>query len=620
MRVSKMVSEREEQVNGGRVKLMKGFKPISPEYKRIAKKDVVREFWSIAKTHRNSLILMIAFMVIQGVVVSGSIWMVKTSLDLYFNVGDSSSVIFLVASLFLATVGRSGTEFLFNWKRALMVGRISDVLVVRAFRDLVYNPFHVHIKERARRKYGWVLTDARNFVDSMFGIFNSWVKQPFVVLSTTIALLIITPRFTLVGIALIPLCLPCLVFLRRRIKEFIAQREHLIGMVEEVVSESIRGIRIVKAFGLEDNEVRKLEDTVDQQRDLSMKNAFYTGLIPPIAELVGLIGLTVIIVLGSQHIHSGSFTTGTFFVFIMSFANIYRPMKDIANGMLNYHSALDAGRRLIILRENAAKEQARRGTVQLDQFRELRVDDVSFSYAASDESESHQVLQSLSLKIKRGETVAIAGATGAGKSTLCDLLFRLHQHQSGSISVNGVEIEAIENQCFRTLFALCSQDTIVFNNTLLEDIRIARPDVSREEVMKVAEEVGLSSFLDSLNRGLDTWIGDRGVQCSGGQRQMIALARALIQEPEVLVLDEAISGIDVESGERLWRNIRKRLPECTIIMISHHLHIIRRCDRVLVLKDGGLSRDVPMEEIGDPELFFREFHKPDSGFQREDKR
>ena len=126
----------------------------------------------------------------------------------------------------------------------------------------------------------------------------------------------------------------------------------------------------------------------------------------------------------------------------------------------------------------------------------------------------------------------------------------------------------------------------------------------------MAEAVGLSSFMNSLNRGLDTWIGDRGVQCSGGQRQMIALARALLQKPEVLVLDEAISGIDVESGEMIWQNIRRLLPQCTILMISHHLHIIRRCDRVVVIKGGTIVRDAFMEEIGDPVYFFREFHEP----------
>ena len=604
------MAKKNEQLKDGKIKIVKGYKSIPPEYKEIPPKTVFREFWSIAKPHRHSFVFMIVFMLLQGGIVGGSIWMVKSSLDLFFEAKDPSSVFFLIGALFLATVGKSAMGFFFNRNRTLVIGRIRDVLVVDAFANLIYNPFHVHIKERDRKKYGWVLTDAMNFTGSMFGMFNSWIKQPFMVVSTIGALLVIAPLFTLVGIVLIPLCFPCLIFLKRRIKEFVAQREHLIGLVEEVVSESIRGIRIVKVFGLEKNEIRKLEKTVDLQRDLAMKNAFYTGLLSPISELLGLVGLTVIILLGSRYIHSGSFTTGTFFVFIMSFVNIYRPLKEISNGMLNYQMALDAGRRLIILRRNAEGERKKSGSVPLDEVRGLRVENLWFSYSSDPTSNAQYVLRGLDLEIKKGETVALVGATGAGKSTLCDLIFRLYQPHKGEISVNGIPIGQLENQSFRKKFALCSQETIVFNNTLLEDIRIARPEASREEVAEIAEAVGLSSFMNSLNRGLDTWIGDRGVQCSGGQRQMIALARAIVQQPEVLVLDEAISGIDVDTGETIWRNIRERLPQCAIIMISHHLHIIRRCDRVVVLKSGEIFRDVPMDEIGDPARFFREFHDP----------
>jgi len=597
-----------DPMTGEKAKLAKSFKHVPPEYKKIPPAVVFREFWANARKNKRSIFLMLFFMIIQGGIVSGSIWMVKTSLDLFFDVNKSSSVFFLIGALFLATVGRGTVEFLFNWQRILITGKIRDDLVVRSFRDLVYNPFSVHIQSQYRRKYGWVLTDASNHVGSVFGMFNSWVKQPFMIFSTLGALFVIAPRFTLVGVALIPLCAPCLKFLRKRIKEFVAQRKYLIGLLEEVVSESIRGIRIVKVFGLEEKEIRRVQETVDRQRGLTTRNAFYTGLFSPLSELIGLIGLTVIIVLGKNYIHSGSFTTGTFFVFIMSFINIYRPLKDISNGMLNYHLAMDTGRRLIVLSRNADKERLAGGTVKIDSFQNLRIENLWFSYVPEPKTDAQYVLRGMNLNIKKGETIALTGATGAGKSTLCDLMFRLYSAQKGNILVDGIPISRLQADCFRNMFSLCSQETIVFNNSLLEDIRIARPDASREEVKAVAEAVGLSSFTNSLERGLDTWIGDRGVQCSGGQRQMIALARALLQKPKVLVLDEAVSGIDMEAGERVWLNIRRLLPESTIIMISHHLHIIRQCNRIVVLKEGKIAKDSATEDIDDPVAFLREFN------------
>ncbi len=177
-------------------------------------------------------------------------------------------------------------------------------------------------------------------------------------------------------------------------------------------------------------------------------------------------------------------------------------------------------------------------------------------------------------------------------------------------------MDRIENQSCKKIFALCSQETIVFNNTLLEDIRIARPEASREEVLTISKAVGLTSYMNSLNRGLDTWIGDRGVHCSGGQRQLIALARALLQKPEVLILDEAMSGIDVEMARMIWQNIREGLPGCTILMISHHWHLIKHCDRVVVLSEGRIVKDTPVEAIEDTGRFFREFHLEKDGSVR----
>jgi ABC-type multidrug transport system fused ATPase/permease subunit len=589
-------------------KLIKGFKEITPEYYSIPRKEVFREFWEIARLQKSLLSLLIFLMLLQGGVIGGSIWLVKTAIDYFFKNSSLNSILFLISALFAATVLKSTLQFLFNWSKLLAIARIKDKFIIKSFRNLIFNPFHVHIKERDRRKYGWVLKDATNFISSFFDIFNSWVKQPFILISTISALMIISPYLTCIGIIVVPFGIPPILFLKRKLKDFIAERKLLLGLQEEIVSETIRNIRIVKIFGLEENAIGRLRQTVDKQRLINQKNAFFTGLMSPISEMLGLIGLSVIIFIGSSDILSSTFTTGTFFVFIMSFLGIYRPIKDVSNGYFNYHLMLDSGSRLIKLRMNAQKEINRKGTIRVNHFKNLEIKNLWFSYSDSPDTNDEYVLRNLSLSIKHGETIAIAGATGAGKSTLCDILFGLYRPHRGVIFLNATNFDRINIKSCRNLFSMCSQETILFNNSLLEEIRIARPEATRVDVIEAAETAGLSTYIKNLENGLDTWVGDHGIHFSGGQRQMIALARALLQKPEVLVLDEALSGIDMETGKKIWENIREKLPECTILIISHHWHIIKHCDRVVVLFEGHIAKDVKIEDVTDPDSFFSEFN------------
>jgi len=589
-------------------KLIKGLKEISPKYHLVPRKEVFREFWKIARLQKSLLSLLIFLMLLQGGVIGGSIWLVKTAIDYFFKNSNLNSVLFLISALFAATVLKSTLQFLFNWSKLLAIARIRDKFIIESFRNLIFNPFHVHIKERDRRKYGWVLKDATNFISSFFDIFNSWVKQPFILISTISALMIISPYLTCIGIIVVPFGIPPILFLKRKLKDFIAERKMLLGLQEEIVAETIRNIRIVKIFGLEEKAIGKLNQTVEKQRQINHKNAFFVGLMSPISEMLGLIGLSVIIFIGSSDILSSTFTTGTFFVFIMSFLNVYRPIKDVSNGYFNYHLMIDSGNRLIKLRMNAQKEMERKGAVRIKHFKKLEINNLWFSYSDSPDTIDEYVLRDLSLYIRHGETVAIAGATGAGKSTLCDILFGLYRPQKGVIFLNDTNFDRINIKSCRNLFSMCSQETILFNNSLLEEIRIARPEATREDVIEAAETAGLSTYIKNLENGLDTWVGDRGIHFSGGQRQMIALARALLQKPEILVLDEALSGIDMETGNKIWKNIREKLPECAILMISHHWHIIKHCDRVVVLFEGRIAKDVTIQNVTDPDSFFSEFN------------
>jgi subfamily B ATP-binding cassette protein MsbA len=565
--------------------LAKGIGPSSPEEQAVRKSDVFRLFRRQISGQKKAFFRLGLLLIVQACVIVSSIWLVKVAVDDFFA---SHTIRLLVFSLFLAMVVKSLLDFLINWTQNLSIARVRDAIVSRAYSDLLHSPLSFHIQERSSRKYGWVLGDTNNFVEAIFGILHVWIRQPVQIVSSIAALAYIDWKLTVLGLLAIPLSIPFVVLARRRSMEFVARRKQLLGRLEERIAETTYGIRIVKAFGLEARELGKVNDIIDQQRRIHETNAFYLGLAGPIMECLGLLGLILVLLLGTQSILSGSFTTGTFTAFLLAFFNIYRPLKDVSRGFFMYQVAIDAGRRLVLLQHRAQAPVDPEGTTIIDRIEHLECRGVRFSYSGNSD-EGPWTLKDIDLRIDRGETILMTGVSGAGKSTLCDLMFRLFRPQRGTILVNGFPVESLHRDSYRKLFAMCSQETIIFNDTLLENIRIARPEASREDVLNAARVVQLP---DKMLERLDAPIGDRGNQLSGGERQRLALARAVLCKPEFLLLDEALNNVDPETEARIWKGLREELPQCTMLVVSHRWLDLHQYDRLLVLDGGRLIEDV----------------------------
>lgn len=566
-------------------KLGKGIGPLSPEEQAIPKSEVFRLFRRQLAGQKKAFYRLGLLLIVQACVIGSSIWLVKIAVDDFFT---SHTIQLLVFALFLAMVVKSLLDFLFNWTQNLSIARVRDAIVSNAYSDLLHSPLSFHIKERSSRKYGWILDDTNNFVEAFFGILHVWIRQPVQIVSSVAALAYIDWKLTALGLLALPVSIPFIVLARRKSMEFVAQRKQLLGQLEERIAETTYGIRIVKAFGLETREFEKVNRIITDQHRIHETNAFYTGLAGPITECLGVLGLTLVLLLGTQSIFSGSFTTGTFTAFLLAFFNIYRPLKDVSRGFFMYQVAIDSGRRLVLLQRRAQQPVEPQGTTIVDHIQYLECRGVRFSYSGAND-DGPWTLKDIDLRIDRGETILMTGVSGAGKSTLCDLMFRLFRPQRGTILVNGLPIESLHRDSYRKLFAMCSQETIIFNDTLLENIRIARPNASREEALTAARVVQLPQGM--LDR-LDTPIGDRGNQLSGGERQRLALARAVLCKPEFLLLDEALNNVDPETEARIWKGLRDHLPQCTMLVVSHRWLDLHQYDRLLVLANGRLIEDV----------------------------
>jgi ABC-type multidrug transport system fused ATPase/permease subunit len=566
-------------------KLIRGVKHPTEDELEIKVRDVLRFFYVNAAHQKNNFIMLAVLLLIQAVVIGGSIWFMKLAVDDFFQ---SRAILLLVIALFFATVVKSLIDFLYNWGHNLAVARIRDKVISRAYEDLLNCTLSVHLKERSSRKFAWILEDTNHFVDSSFGLLQIWIRQPLQMAGSIIAIAVIDWKLTLLGLMVVPLLAPCILYIRRKSNEFVSQRKILLGRLEEKIAETIYGIRIVKTFALEEREVDRVRGIISRQRRLNQTNAFYMGLMGPVSEALGLLGLMVVLLLGMHSIFENSaFTAGSFLAFLMAFFNIYRPLKDFSNGLLMYQLALDGGRRLILLQNKAQETVAFAGSRTIESIDQIEYRGVWFSYDDS-AIDAAPVLRDLNFRINGGETVLLTGLSGAGKSTLCDLLFRLYLPQRGAIYVNNIPLGEIDRDSHRRLFAMCSQETIIFGETLLENIRIARQHASREDVIQAARVAHIS---ESMLTRIDDVVGDRGVKLSGGERQRLALARAVLCKPKFMLLDEAMNSLDPDTEARVWKALKQYLPDCTFLVVSHRWMDLDQYDRVMVLVNGKLVED-----------------------------
>ena len=567
------------------VELAKGFVAPSEKELKISPKEVYRDFWSRLKKERRSLVILALILGTQAMVIGFGILLLKSTVDIYFSNPSRGAVWAMLGAVACITLVKSTLDFLFNWLQNLTLARVRDSLVTQSFEALLRHSFSLHVNERASRKYAWVLEDAGGYLDSSYGMFRVWVRQPVYLISSLVALLLINWKLTLFGLAAVPLVVPVAIFIRRKAKLFIAERKALLGMVQELVTEAIYAIRVIKSFSLEKRSAEKLRVLLKQHRSMQNRNAFYMGLVSPLSEALGFLGFVVIVVVGSHVTIATEFTVGTFFAFTMSFFNIYRPLKDVSSGFLLHHMAIDSGRRILLLLQPEGLSATPPRVNSVEHFESLECRNLNFGYA---DSENELVLRNINLEITQGEKIALIGPSGIGKSTLCDLILGLYSPLHGKVLVNGLPISSLKSECKRQLFAVCSQETIIFNESLLENIRIARPTADRTEVLEVAELVGFSKRLTDR---MDEAIGERGIRFSGGERQRIALARAILCNPEFLILDEAMNNLDPHTEKLVLEGIRSRLPYSTILTVSHHWQNLAFCDRLIFLEKDGIKSD-----------------------------
>ena len=399
--------------------------------------------------------------------------------------------------------------------------------------------------------------------------------------------------WALIAIFVIPLALIPISRIARKLRQLGRRGQELLADINSTMVESFSGVKVVRAFGLEAEEEKKLKRHNDEFLTVMKNDVKYTEITSPLMEMLGVLGGSAVLWYGGFQVLSGEVSQGTFLAFILGMFMMYDPMRLLYKTFADVQKSLAAAERVFYILD-LEQEKTKDGTLDFKGFNDrIEFKNVSFKYPSRDT----QVLKNLNLVVKKSEVFAIVGMSGAGKTTLVDLLFKFFKVTDGEITIDGVNINDFNSQSLRNHLALVTQETFLFNDTVLSNIRSGRLDATRDEILKAAEAAHVDSFAKDLDDGYDTVIGERGMKVSGGQRQRIAIARAILRNAPILVLDEATSALDSESEKLVQDALHHLMENRTTFVIAHRLSTIQHADRIIVMEYGEIVGSGNHEEL-----------------------
>jgi subfamily B ATP-binding cassette protein MsbA len=410
-------------------------------------------------------------------------------------------------------------------------------------------------------------------------------RETLALVGYAVLLMYYDARLTIVCLTGAPLIVYPLIRLGQRVRRTTRRSQEALETLTHLATEAFTGHRIVKAFGTEDHEAQKFGRAGYHLYRTNMKVTASLSSLPPLMEIIGGIGMAAALWYGSRQIAAGRLTPGQFALFMGTLFLMYGPAKKLSRVNANLQQAVAAAERIFEVLDTHTEVPERPSAPDLDPFRHaIEFRDVGFDY----EGDSARILRNVSLTVLAGQMVAIVGRSGAGKTTLVNLLPRFYDPTSGSVLIDGVDVKDVSLGSLRRQIGIVTQETVLFDDSVGANIAYGSPQATRAEIESAARAANAHEFVVSLPRGYDTTIGERGQRLSGGQRQRIAIARALLRNAPILVLDEATSALDTESELLVQEALATLMMNRTSFVIAHRLSTIRRADAIVVLERGRI--------------------------------
>lgn len=448
------------------------------------------------------------------------------------------------------------------------------------------------------KKKGDILSSISNDVNevqnSIASSFHILFRDPLLVIGFLAALFYMSPKLTLITLLTLPLSALVIGRLSRSLKRGATDTQTLMGQIISNFEETISGARIIKAFNAQ-HYVREKFDKLNEKHRRSSRRMFNKQeLASPMSEFLGVTVAAGVLFYGGYLQVKGELGMSwpDFVVYLGYYWRVLEPAKAITNAYANIQRGLASGERIFAILDVDQTIKKDKNPISINEFKEsIKFNNVNFSY------DSEPILKDIILEIHKGKMVALVGPSGAGKSTIADLIPRFYDVNSGSITVDGIDIRKYQPKDLISLMGIVTQEAILFNDTVFNNIRFGMEDVTDEDIVKAAKIANAHEFIVQMENGYDTNIGDRGAKLSGGQRQRLAIARAVLKNPPILILDEATSALDTESERLVQEALTNLMKNRTSVVIAHRLSTIQHADEIIVLKNGAIIERGTHQEL-----------------------
>lgn len=444
----------------------------------------------------------------------------------------------------------------------------------------------------SRNRAGVIISRLTNDVEALDALVSDGIVALFqgtlMLVGTAVVLFYLDAQLALYTCIVIPVLWLGGVVYRIASADIYRRTRERIAAITGYLQETLSGVRVVRAFGQEPRHIKSFTELNDKNRAENMKTVYLNASYFPAVELLSGAVTAGILVVGGVAALNGDITTGVVFAFVAALGNFFDPIQQLSQLYTTYQSGMAALDKIFELLDTEPEIVDRPSATTLGRLDgRLEFHEVSFTY--SEDASGPLALEDVSLTIEAGETVALVGATGAGKSTIAKLAARFHDPTSGAVLVDGHDLRSVTAHSLRSQMGIVPQEPFLFNGTLADNLRFGRDGSTMEDVIRAGSLVGLDRTVGSFEGGWDARVGERGVQLSSGQRQLVAFARALVAEPRILILDEATANVDLEAEERIEAALDALLEGRTALVIAHRLSTIRNADRIVVIESGRIA-------------------------------